>query len=76
MCHSARSTSAAAEAGVETLKGFRGRGYGTTAVAAWARVIRRGGRVPLYSTEWENVASRNLAARLNLVCYGEDLHVG
>ena len=75
ICHSARSTSAAAEAGVKTLERFRGHGYGTAAVATWASAIRREGRVPLYSTEWENAASRALVARLNLLCYGEDLHI-
>jgi predicted GNAT family acetyltransferase len=64
-----------AEAGVETIERFRGRGYGTTSVVAWAAAIRREGRVPLYSTEWENKASRALASSLGLVCYGEDLHI-
>lgn len=75
VCHSARSTSRAAEAGVETIEAFRGRGYGTSAVAAWAAEVRREGRVPLYSTEWKNAASRALARRIGLVCYGEDLHL-
>jgi len=32
-------------------------------------------RVPLYSTSWENQASRRLAARLGLVHFGADLHI-
>jgi hypothetical protein len=75
VCHSARSTSLAAEAGVETCDLFRGRGYGTAVVTGWATAVRREGRVPLYSTEWENMPSRALARRLGLVCYGEDFHV-
>lgn len=75
ICHSARSTSVAAEAGVETAERYRRRGYGLAAVAAWATAVRRNGRVPLYSTSWENVASLALARRLELICWGEDLHV-
>jgi len=76
VCHSARSTSAAAEAGVETAVRHRRRGYAARAVVAWAAAVARSGRVPLYSTNWENVASRALARRLGLICYGEDLHIG
>jgi RimJ/RimL family protein N-acetyltransferase len=75
VCYAARSTSAAAEAGVETAEHYRGRGYGSAAVVAWAAAVREGGRVPLYSTNWQNMASRALAKRLGLVCYAEDLHI-
>ena len=75
VCHAARRTARAAEAGVETLPAFRGRGYGTAAVAAWAVAVRRAGLAPLYSTSWENAASRRLAARLGLVVYAEDFHL-
>ncbi len=76
VCHSARSTSGAAEAGVETADEYRGRGYGSLAVLKWAAAVREGGRMPLYSTEWENTASRALARSLGLICYAEDLHIG
>ncbi len=46
VCYSARSTPAAAEAGVETIDRYRGRGYGSMAVVAWAAAVRRGGREP------------------------------
>jgi len=46
------------------------------AVVAWAAAVRQGGRVPLYSTDWENTAARALASRLRLVCYAEDFHIG
>lgn len=75
VCHSARSTHGAAEAGVETVDEYRGRGYGSTAVSAWAAAVRRGGRLPLYSTSWVNTPSRALARRLGLVAYAEDFHV-
>lgn len=76
VCYSARLTSEAAEAGVETQAQYRQRGYGAAAVLRWAVAVRRTGRVPLYSTEWENAASRALASRLGLLWYAEDLHIG
>lgn len=76
VCHAARRSAAAAEAGVETLPAFRGRGYGAATVAAWAIAVRRAGLTPLYSTAWQNTASRRLAARLGLVLYAEDFHLG
>lgn len=76
VCYSARSAPAVAEAGVETVGEYRLRGYGSIAVVAWATTVRQGGRVPLYSTQWENIASRALASRLGLICYAEDLHIG
>ena len=66
---------AAAEAWVETAPGQRGRGYAARTVAAWARSIRALGLEPLYSTSWENRASRAVARRLGLIPYGEDLHI-
>lgn len=76
VCHSPRgSTGAAAEAGVETLARFRGRGLGTAAVACWARAVQRSGRLALYSTSWENAASRGVARRLGAHLYGEDWHL-
>jgi RimJ/RimL family protein N-acetyltransferase len=76
VCHSARLSSGAAEAGVETAPEHRRRGYGAEAVTAWAAAVREGGRRPLYSTWWGNTASRALARRLGLTCYGEDTQIG
>jgi RimJ/RimL family protein N-acetyltransferase len=76
VCHSPRGRTAhAAEAGVETLERFRGRGLATAAVACWARAVQRSGRLALYSTAWENAASRAVAHRLGARLYGEDWHV-
>ena len=75
VCGSVRRTPAAHEAGVETARAFRGRGYAARAVAAWARAVRAAGAVPLYSTSWENRASRALARRLGLIAFGSDLHL-
>lgn len=76
LCFSARLTEYAAEAGVETLEAYRGRSLAPTVVAAWANAIRASGRVPLYSTSWDNHASQAVARKLGLVQYGSDLSLG
>jgi RimJ/RimL family protein N-acetyltransferase len=63
---------AAAEAGVETLEAFRGRGLATAAVACWARAVQRSGRLALYSTSWDNAPSQAVARRLSARLYGEN----
>jgi len=75
ICISARRTGRAAEAGIDTLDAYRGNGYVTTVTAAWALAVRAEGLVPLYSTSWENAASRGVARRLGLVQYGVDWSV-
>ena len=75
LCHSARATRRAAEAGVETRPEFRGRGLAVEATACWARAIARSGRTPLYSTSWDNAGSRGVARRLGARLYGEDWHL-
>jgi RimJ/RimL family protein N-acetyltransferase len=76
ICHSPRGrTSSAAEAGVETLAPFRGRGLAIAAAACWARAVQRTGRLALYSTSWENAASQAVARRLSARLYGENWHV-
>ena len=74
VCRSVRISRSAHEAGVETLKSYRGRGYAAAAVAGWALAVRALGRIPLYSTSWGNDASQNVARRLKLIQYGVDLH--
>ena len=74
-CWCSRIGREADEAGVETLPDYRGRGYGTAVVSAWAAAVREQGRIPLYSASWDNTASRRLAERLGLVMYGADFHI-
>ena len=74
LCGSVRIGDVAHEAGVETAQAFRGRGYAARVVAAWAIAVRELGRVPLYSTSWENAASRAVARKLGLRRYGSDYH--
>ncbi len=76
ICCSSRSIREAAEAGVETVAAFRGQGCAGLAVSAWAEAVRTGGRIPFYSTSWENAASLAVAAKLDLIEFGEDIHVG
>ena len=73
ICFSARISAHAAEAGIETLASFRRRGYAARTVASWATAVRNLGRLPLYSTSWNNLASQSVAQKLKLIPYGIDL---
>jgi RimJ/RimL family protein N-acetyltransferase len=75
ICRSVRITSAAHEAGVETLPDFRGKGYAGDVTAEWARLVRAAGAMPLYSTSWENHASQAVARKLRLKCYGVTFNI-
>lgn len=75
ICCSVRMTSVAHEVGVETVPEFRGRGFATPVVAAWASAVRDLNRIPLYSTSWQNDASQAVARKLGLIQYGADLHI-
>ncbi len=70
ICRSVRVSEQAEEAGLETLERYRGRGYGGLTVAAWAQTVRQRGRIPLYSTSWDNTASQRVAQKLALRWYG------
>jgi hypothetical protein len=73
VCFSSRIGPRATEAEVETLPEFRGRGYAADVTASWGLALRSTGGIPLYTTSWENVASRGVARRLGLKMYGADL---
>ncbi|MFL5731582.1 MAG: GNAT family N-acetyltransferase [Chloroflexia bacterium] len=75
VCFSARITAQVAEAGVHTVEAYRGRGYGAETVRGWATELRAMGRLPLYSTSWENAASRAVARKLGAVQYAVDLSI-
>lgn len=69
ICFCARRSDVAAEAGVDTAPGYRGRGYAGRVTSAWALAMRASGRIPLYSTSWTNTASLAVACKLGLVAY-------
>jgi RimJ/RimL family protein N-acetyltransferase len=75
VCFCARRSEIAAEAGVETAVEYRGRGFGSRVTAAWGRLIRDSGRLPLYSTSWSNTASIALASKLGMSACGTDWNV-
>lgn len=71
LCWCSRLALTGANAGVETIEAFRGRGYAAQAVAAWAIAVRQRGLVPFYDTSWENRSSQAVARRLGMRRYGE-----
>lgn len=75
VCFSARSSDKAAEAGVETLEGYRGKGYAIRVASSWAQAIRQSQRIPIYSTSWDNYSSQSVAKRLQLHLYGTDISI-
>lgn len=75
VCQSVRISEEAEEAGVDTLLSHRGKGYAAQVVARWAGVVREQGRIPLYSTSWDNRASQRVAEKLGLRLYGVDSHI-
>jgi hypothetical protein len=75
ICFSSRIAEESHEAGVETLPRFRGNGYAAEVVTVWASAIYDMGRIPTYSTSWENAASQSVARKLKCDLYGIDLSV-
>ena len=75
VCASVRETPHYHEAGVETLEDHRGHGYAADVAAAWASELISSKLIPLYSTSWENIASRSVAKKLGLRMYGVDFHI-
>jgi hypothetical protein len=75
LCCSGRRTNEADEAAVETVTPYRNRGYGRLVVQAWASAVYAAGRLPLYSTSWQNTASQAVMRKLEVAPFGVDLHV-
>ncbi|XEC94519.1 GNAT family N-acetyltransferase [Paenibacillus tarimensis] len=75
VCFSARNSDKAAEAGVETLEDYRGKGFAIRVASSWAQAIRQSQRIPLYSTSWDNYSSQSVAKRLQLHFYGTDISI-
>ena len=71
-CFCSRLTSRVAHAGLETVEAYRCRGFAVAAVATWAAAVFASGRLPLYSTSWDNLASQGVARHLRLSQYSDD----
>lgn len=76
LCFSSRQTSRAAEAGLFTLEGFRGRSYSVDVANAWAAEVQSQGRIALYGTSWNNFSSQAVAKKLQLIQYGTEIYFG
>jgi len=61
---------------VATIERCRGRGHWALVVSAWRDAEEREGRIPLYSTAWDNAASRALAAKLGLIPCADTISIG
>ena len=66
VCRTVRRSGRGIEAGIDTLEGYRRKGYAKRAVAAWCRAARQEGMIGFYSTSWSNAASRALADSVGL----------
>jgi RimJ/RimL family protein N-acetyltransferase len=75
ICRSVRIGPQAHEAGVETLAAYRGNGFAPQVVAAWAAAVHQLGRIPLYSTSWDNLASQSVAQKSAAIPYGVTYHI-
>ncbi|MFP7333561.1 GNAT family N-acetyltransferase [Shouchella clausii] len=75
ICRSVRITNFAHEAGIETLKEYRGNGFAPAVVVAWAIAVRKLGCLPLYSTLAENHSSKSVASKLGLAYYGSNFTI-
>jgi hypothetical protein len=70
ICRSVRITERAHEAGIETLKEYRGKGLAMIALINWANNIQNDGYIPLYSTSKENKSSQRVAEKALLNKFG------
>ena len=75
VCQSVRKTPKAEEAGVDTLDGYRGRGYAPLVVAGWAEAVKAKRKIPFYSTSWENRSSQRVAEKLGLIQFSVYYHI-
>lgn len=72
VCHTVRISPQAEEAGVDTLAHCRGKGYALKVASGWAQAVNAKGKIPIYSTSWENTSSQRVAQKLGLIQFGVD----
>ncbi|GAB1156023.1 hypothetical protein YWY31_20480 [Paenibacillus illinoisensis] len=75
VCCSARTSELGAEASLHTVPAYRGHGYGVETVKCWQYHVHESGRIPLYSTSWDNLSSQQVARKLGLYQYGMDFSI-
>jgi RimJ/RimL family protein N-acetyltransferase len=75
ICASVRISPTVHCAGVETHPDHRRRGHALAAVSGWAQRVQGLGATPFYSTSWDNIGSRRVAARLGFQLVAHDLHI-
>lgn len=71
-CFSSRIDDRSAEAGVWTDPDYRGQGLAGFVTQSWAAAVFASGRIPFYSTSFDNLASQSVARKLGLIQIGED----
>ncbi|MGH2550870.1 MAG: GNAT family N-acetyltransferase, partial [Thermomicrobiales bacterium] len=72
-CYSSRIDDLSAEAGLWTHPDFRGRGLARYVTQSWAAGVFESGRIPFYSTSFDNLASQSVARKLGLIQIGQDM---
>ncbi|MFZ3007342.1 MAG: hypothetical protein WA047_14340 [Phenylobacterium sp.] len=75
MGFAARIASCAADIGVYTFPGFRGRGLAAAVTAAWSSLPELADRPLFYTTLTTNLSSQRVAARLGLPAFGAGVRV-
>ncbi|KLU53552.1 hypothetical protein EL84_14855 [Paenibacillus sp. VT-400] len=75
VCRSARLSNHGAEASLYTAPGYRGHGYAAETVKCWQYYVKERGRMPIYSTSWDNLASQQVARKLGLIQFGVDFSI-
>ena len=68
-------TATAKAAGLEVVGAARRRGIGMELAKSWASRVMDEGKIAMYSTSSDNIASQGVAARLGLRFLGADFHV-
>lgn len=72
VCHSPYCSQNAHVAGVDTHEGYRRNGYATAVAAEWGVAVRALGKIPIYSTGLDNVASQGVTRKVGLIHYNSD----
>lgn len=72
LCFSSRLDDNSAEAGLETVAEYRGQGFAAFVTRSWAAAVHASGRIPFYSTSFDNTASQAVARKMGLLWIGED----